>query len=121
MNIKEYSAEANKTLSHLSTPILGNIHMVLGMLTETGELADSFKKSLAYDKPIDWPNVQEEIGDLMWYIVNFCTLNNIDIEKVLDNNVKKLRARYGEKFSSEKAITRDLERERKIIEELEFK
>jgi hypothetical protein len=41
---------------------------------------------------------------------------SIDIKESFDINIKKLKARYGEKFSSDKAINRDLETERKILE-----
>ena len=33
-----------------------------------------------------------------------------------NENIEKLKARYGEKFSSDRAINRDLEKERMILE-----
>jgi len=41
---------------------------------------------------------------------------NIDIKGSFDINISKLKARYGDKFTSERAINRDLEKERKILE-----
>lgn len=120
MEIKEYSEQAKRTLADLNNKELDNIHMVLGIFTEGGELADVFKKNLAYGKPIDWINVQEEIGDLMWYIANFCNINNFDLEKIIENNIKKLRSRYPEKFTEYDAINRNLEQERKVLEELKI-
>jgi hypothetical protein len=49
-------------------------------------------------------------------VCTFCYVNNIEISVILDTNIEKLKARYGEKFSSTKAINRDLEKERKILE-----
>ena len=46
----------------------------------------------------------------------FCYVNDINIESILDTNIEKLKARYGEKFSSDRAINRDLEKERMILE-----
>jgi NTP pyrophosphatase (non-canonical NTP hydrolase) len=116
MNYKEYQKEAARTCANLKSETENNLHMMLGMQTETAELSDVFKKNLAYGKPIDWVNVKEEIGDLMWYIANFCTMNVIDLEQIMQTNIDKLRARFPEKFTQENALSRDLETERKILE-----
>ena len=116
MNYKEYQKEAARTCAKLPRDSDNNIHMILGMQTETAELSDVFKKHLAYSKPIDWVNVEEEIGDLIFYVANFCTMNAIDLEQVMQTNINKLRARYPEKFTQENALNRDLETERKILE-----
>jgi len=114
--LKEYIEFTSETRAHLETYQEDVLHMILGMMTETGELADVFKKSLAYNKPIDWVNVQEELGDLMWYIAGFCKICDIDLEVVLHKNMEKLKARYPEKFNSDKANNRDLLKEREILE-----
>jgi NTP pyrophosphatase (non-canonical NTP hydrolase) len=116
MNIKTYVEKASRTCANLSTKQADNIHMAFGLVTEAGEFADIFKKNLAYNKPIDWINAKEEIGDLCWYIANFCSINGFDLEEILSTNIAKLDARYPEKFTEEKAIVRDLEKERNILE-----
>lgn len=118
MNLKEYSKLASRT----DAPLDGNygklhsVHMVMGMMTEVGELVDVYKKNLAYGKPIDEVNEKEEIGDLMWYIANHCTNKGWDLEEIMATNIAKLQARYPDKFTNEKAINRDLLTERKILE-----
>lgn len=121
MKLKEYQKEAQRTDAPLENKYdkLHAVHMVMGMTTEVGELVDVFKKDLAYKKPVDWVNVKEEIGDLMWYVANFCTVNNIDIEEILQTNIDKLKARYPEKFTSEKAINRNLIEEREILSKVD--
>lgn len=116
MNIKEYSEAIKRTKADLKYKEKDNLHMVLGIVTEAGELADVFKKNMAYNKKIDWVNVAEELGDLMWYICNFCNINNLNIEEIMGVNVEKLKSRYPEKFTDEKANNRDLQREREILE-----
>ncbi len=116
MTLTEYKAECGRTLAPLE-PREQNLHMVLGMVTEVGELADVVKRKLAYGKAEDFTNVKEEIGDLMWYVVNFCNLHGFDLEEILGTNIAKLKARFPDKFTSEKALTRDLEAERKILED----
>lgn len=116
MNFKEYIKEAERTSADLGDKRLDNLHYILGMVTEVGELADAFKKELAYGKPIDWVNAKEELFDIMWYVANFCRINDIDFEKGLDTNMEKLRVRYPEKFTEKDAINRNLEKEREILE-----
>lgn len=116
MEIKEYCEKLENTRARLANIGADNVHMLFGMLTEIGELTDAFKKQMAYGKDIDWVNVKEEVGDLMWYIAGFCNINGFDLEEILETNVKKLQARYPEKFSEDRAISRDLEKERGILE-----
>ena len=118
MNLKEYVELSGRTNSNLQFPLMNDLHMILGMVTEVCELADVFKKYMAYKKEMDYVNIQEEIGDLMWYIANFCRMNHFDLEKILERNIAKLEARYPEKFfDAEKAKIRDLDAERKILEQ----
>ena len=117
MNFKEYSKNVMRTVNILNTPIMNQLHMVLGMTTESAELADSFKKYIAYNKDIDWVNVQEELGDLIFYISAFCTMNGFNLEKIMEQNIEKLKTRYPEKYSDDKANNRNLEKEREILEE----
>ena len=46
----------------------------------------------------------------------YCYQYNTNIGDILDKNIAKLKARYGDKFSSDRAINRDLETERTILE-----
>lgn len=114
MDLKQYSQEAVLTCKNLSSKD-HDLHMILGIITEAGELADVYKKALAYGKEIDEVNVQEEIGDLMWYIANFCTMNGYDLEQILSANIAKLRVRYPERFSAESALNRDLDKESETL------
>lgn len=116
MDLKTYAEQASRTMPILEDMQKDNMHMILGMVTEVGELADVFKKNMAYGKEIDWTNVYEELGDLMWYVINFCTVNAIDLETVLHINIRKLETRYPEKFSGEAAINRDVQKERATLE-----
>jgi len=117
MDIKTYCEQAKVTLAKLNNLYPeDNAHMIFGMITEIGELADVFKKNMAYGKSLDLVNVQEEVGDLMWYIANFCNIHGFDLEEILEQNVAKLKVRYPNSFEAEKAINRNLEEERKVLE-----
>lgn len=116
MKLNDYCSKVENTRAVLKNKGADNIHMLFGMITEVGELMDAFKKEMAYGKEVDWVNVKEEVGDLMWYIAGFCNVNGFDLEEILETNVKKLQARYPDKFDSNKAINRDIEKERGILD-----
>lgn len=92
------------------------LHAAMGISTEAGELLDAVKKHLFYGKPLDVVNIQEELGDLYWYMSVLCEWLGCTHEELMERNIDKLKVRYPEKFTSDKAINRDLESERKVLE-----
>lgn len=93
------------------------IHSVLGLASEVGELADMLKKHIIYGKALDEINVLEENGDVAWYQALGLTAIKRGFEEALERNIAKLKARYGDKFTEEAALNRDLDAERRILEE----
>lgn len=120
MNYKDYQEQSKRTCPELNDNLRkglsDELHMVIGISTEAGELLDAYKKHFAYGKELDTVNVEEEIADIIWYVSNLCRLKNIDFEKALQRNIDKLKARFPEKFNQENALNRDLDVERKILE-----
>lgn len=92
------------------------LHTVLGIATEAQEMIDQIM-NLWRNKKLDKINLFEENGDIFWYQAVMADICNKSFEELMEKNIAKLRARYGEKFSSEKAINRNLDLERKILEE----
>lgn len=69
----------------------------IGMASEGGEFAEIVKKSVFQGKPMDADTVfhaKRELGDIMWYWINACRALNLDPNKVVAENVNKLKARY---------------------------
>jgi len=92
------------------------LHGSCGIATEAGELLDALKKHIFYGREIDTVNIVEEIGDLMWYSAIILDELGVAFEDVMEKNINKLKARYGEKFSETSATVRNLDKERKILE-----
>ncbi len=100
------------------------LHAGLGMATEVGEFLDPIKKWAFYGKEIDGVNLQEEIGDLCWYLaIGIDSINEIlpadqrkNFGEILAQNIQKLQARFPDRFTEEHALNRDLDEERKILE-----
>ena len=116
MEIKEYQESSKRTNADLGSVLMNELHMILGMQTEVAEIADVYKKHIAYGRDLDLVNVKEEIGDLMFYVVNLCNTHNWDLRDIMKTNIDKLKARYPEKFTNELAINRNLGVERQILE-----
>lgn len=76
----------------------------IGLASETGELNEIIKKIFFQGKPLNADNVhhmKRELGDIMWYWANACTALGLDPNDVIDENVRKLEARYpGGKFDA---------------------
>lgn len=124
MNPTEYVSNAIKTEStnfeamneRLNDDGLKRLlHAGIGLSTESGEFLDALKKHIFYGKELDRVNLAEEVGDLFWYIAIVADELGFKIEDVMERNITKLKARYGEKFSEEKAENRDLSTEREIL------
>lgn len=90
--------------------------LVLKIVKNTCKLLDMMKKKLYYNKPIDESQFKTITTLVMLDVSDYMNTYDIDIEKSFDVNIDKLKARYGDKFSSDRAINRDLETERNILE-----
>ena len=79
------------------------------------ELTDLVKKYIAYNKEIHL--IKEE--NLLCFIYNKIKTTDPSVDfmdKILQNNINKLKVRYPDKFTEENAINRNLEAERKELE-----
>lgn len=123
MNFKEYIKNVKITEAADQVPIKQRLadnsrymHAAMGMVTEAAEVMDHLKKVTMYGKPIDRVNLEEEIGDTLWYMALLIDELSLDFDAILDKNIAKLKARYGEKFTEEAALNRNLKKERTILE-----
>ena len=82
----------------------------------TSKLQDLVKKNIAYSKPILREVEIEYISLIQEEFQKICILENLDINKGLENNINKLKIRYPDKFTQEAAINRNLEAERIELE-----
>lgn len=125
MNPKEYQELASRTESidfdaiRLRTENVRAIrlmHAQFGLASEGGEFAGQLKKAFFYGTPLDTVNLAEELGDLFWYMALAANELGIDFERIMEINIRKLAKRYGDKFSENRAVTRNLNIERAILE-----
>lgn len=106
----------NEAFKPDSDPSEPDLHAVIGICTEAGELLEAMYNHKWKGEEFDVVNAKEEIGDIFWYMAILFRRYKWNIKRIFWTNVEKLKKRYGNKFSSEKAINRNLEAERKILE-----
>lgn len=85
-------------------------HMLMGLLSEVGELTSQLKAHLIYNKPLDLSNTDEEIGDISFYLWGLVLalepLGGSTYEMILEQNMDKLSKRYPDGYSDAAAQER---------------
>lgn len=76
---------------------------------------DMLKKSIYYGRKFDDDTACALTSSIMRASFEYAEGVGIDTSQAMRANIEKLRARYGDKFSSDSAINRDLEKERRIL------
>ena len=106
MTLNDYQALAARTLGRDRTheQQLGNA--ALGLAGEAGEVADTIKKHLFHQHPLDRDAMVKELGDCLWYVAAMATVLGIELDEIGDRNIEKLRRRYPEGFSFERSLNR---------------
>lgn len=99
----------------LHCPNLRIAHGAIGMFGESGELLEALLKQIRTGE-LDLVNTAEELGDSDWYKAIIHDETAVSEEQVREKVIAKLKQRYGDKFSSEAALNRDLAAERAVLE-----
>lgn len=106
LNFEDYQHEADKTINPGLKPEGEIVNACFGLMGEVGEVVDLAKKNLFQGHELDRDKIKEELGDVLWYLSFMSRIIDIPLYEIAQHNVNKLRARYGEKFDSEKSINR---------------
>lgn len=101
MTFDEYQAEVERTRGSASLAMIA-----LGITGEAGEIADMVKKVKYHGHALDKGALIKELGDALWYLAAMMNVLGVSGEEVMDTNVRKLRQRYPNGFSSADSIAR---------------
>ena len=101
----EYQRLAGRTINmNLSEEGKVN-HALHGMVGEIGELHSLYQK-VYQGHEFDAVHAKKEVGDLLWFVAEYCTAQGWELEEIMQMNIDKLKARFPEGFDSEKSLHR---------------
>lgn len=96
MNLDEYQQLAKRTAAPKDKKD-EFFHLVLGLVGESGEIAEKVKK-LVRDKKsdlsqFDTEDLKKELGDILWYIAILADYFDISLDEIGKKNIDKLASR----------------------------
>ena len=94
MELNEYAEKARRT--DFKTSIHGNdwLYYALGLVGETGEIAEKIKKAYRDNNgEIDKELMMKELGDVLWYTCLLSEHLGFTLEEVAAANITKLEDR----------------------------
>ncbi|MGM9942966.1 MAG: nucleoside triphosphate pyrophosphohydrolase family protein [Erysipelotrichaceae bacterium] len=106
MEINEYQKLALKTNNSQLDKDMMLLNSALGLAGESGEVVDIIKKYYFHSHSLDKQQLIKELGDVCWYIAQCCSAIDIDMETVMEENIRKLAKRYPNGFNSMDSINR---------------
>jgi len=107
MTLNEYQELAQRTSNKALEPNGHLFNGVLGLAGEAGECADLLKKHYYQDGRLFVDDLEDELGDVMWYVAETARALGLTLEEVAARNVEKLRRRYPEGFSADRSLHRE--------------
>jgi NTP pyrophosphatase (non-canonical NTP hydrolase) len=105
MQMNEYQKAAARTMNPKLYPEQQANHALHGMAAEVGEIHGLLQKSYQ-GHVIECAHLKKELGDLLWFVSEYCTALGWTLEEVALENIDKLKARYPEGFSEDKSLHR---------------
>lgn len=93
------------------------LHAAIGKMTEAEEFFDMVIKHVLDGDDFDKANAIEEVGDGMWYDAIVLRLLGMTSEDAASINILKLFKRFPDQFDSELAMIRNLDAERKVLDD----
>lgn len=123
MKPDEYQAAAIRTECHNYEPreviqktrTVRLVHAALGLTTEASEFASHIRAWIYYGKKLDVEKLKDELGDILWFVALACEASGLSLEEVMKANIRKLLARFPEKFTTESYTNRDEKAERRAV------
>jgi NTP pyrophosphatase (non-canonical NTP hydrolase) len=106
MDASDYQYKASRTLIQKPDFIISDkgimlVWCAIGLTGEAGEVAEVIKKGVFHQHGLDREKLLKEIGDTLWYLAGLCSVLDVDISTVMEQNIEKLRIRYPDGFSAE--------------------
>lgn len=105
MRANHYQELAARTINPQLYDYEMEMHALHGMVGEIGEINSLYQKAFQGHE-FDELHAKKELGDLLWFIAEYCTAMNWNLDDVMELNINKLKARYPDGFKSEQSLNR---------------
>lgn len=105
MNGNDYQKLAARTINKSLTGCGQEMHALHGMVGEIGEIHSIYQKVYQGHECEDL-HIKKELGDLLWFIAEYCTARGWNLDDVMELNIEKLKARFPEGFEIDKSLHR---------------
>ncbi len=105
MTGNEYQRLAARTMNNDLDVHCQEFHALHGMVGEIGELHSIYQKNYQ-GHLFNEEHMKKEVGDLLWFVAEYCTTQGWELEEVMQLNIDKLKARFPEGFEAEKSLNR---------------
>ena len=102
----EYQELARRTQNKDLSARQRTEHALFEMASEIGEIHAFFQKEYQ-GHDIDEKKLEDEVGDLLWGIAEFCDVYGWSMADVAMRNIDKLRKRYPDGFDPERSVHRN--------------
>lgn len=118
MTPNQYQERAARTINKSNNILEQRQHALFGMASEVGEIHGIFQKHFQ-GHSINYTELKQEIGDLLWFIAEFCTASGWDMEYIMQMNLDKIERRYPDGFEEKRSVERPEYIQGSIFEEQE--
>lgn len=105
MYANDYQKLAARTINKNLNGNDMEMHALHGMVGEIGEIHSIYQKGYQ-GHYVDHEHIEKELGDLLWFIAEFCTAGGWDLADIMKKNIEKLASRYPEGFNVEQSLHR---------------
>lgn len=105
MNANEYQKLAANTINPFLKDVELINHALHGMVSEMGEIHGIYQKTYQ-GHIINDEHLKKELGDLMWFIAEFCSGKGWNLSDIMELNIEKLKKRYPDGFNEDQSLNR---------------
>lgn len=105
LTANEYQKLAARTINKQLSSIELTMHSLHGMVGEIGEIHSLYQKTYQGHE-INEEHEKKEVGDLLWFVAEYCTAKGWELEDIMQLNIDKLKARFPDGFEAEKSLHR---------------
>ena len=97
MNFDEYQKQAQQTVITHIDPLMDKTIWVLGISGESSEIAEKWKKIVAYENgeitEEKKAELAKEMGDVLWYLAAFAQTLGLSLQDIAEANIEKVLSR----------------------------